>query len=437
MTTAAAPSSTRRVAQPPPVERYSALGWLQKNLFSNWLNVLLTLLSIGLLYVVVPPVIRWLFTTDFSVIPANYRLLMKGRYPNDEVGRLWICLYILGGIVGLSWGVWMKRWQPAFFVTMAIPFLMMLVPFHTVSTRLNWMVVEVWAIGGFLLGRFGPQNVRRWTVWLWVILIPLLLLIIGGEPVRLPEIIQGLGGPAWLRSLLEVVAAFVAAFFSILPLPEPIDPNLWGGLMLSLILSTIGIVFSFPLGVLLALGRQSRLPAIRMLCVIYIEFIRGVPLITLLFMMIVMLPLFLGNASLNINNVIRVLVAITLFSAAYTAENVRGGLQSIPNGQYEAAHALGLSRRQALTYIILPQALRSVIPVLVGQFIGLFKDTTLVALVGLFDLIGIARTILANPDWIGNHQQVFVFVGAVFWVFTYSMSYASRKLEQTLGVGER
>lgn len=421
----------------PPTERYTILGWAQKNLFSSWLNAILTILSLGLLYVAVPPILQWLFGTDFSVIPANFRLLMKGRFPNEELGRLWACLYILGGVIGLSWVVWMKEWQPALFVVFAIPLLMMLVPSYEMTTRLNWMVVEFWAIGGFVLGRFGPKRIHRWTPWLWVILMPLIILIIGGEPAQLPVVIDGLGGPSWLQSIFGVIAAIISAIFSILPLPAPIDANLWGGLMLSLILSVIGIVFSFPLGVLLALGRQSKLPAIRLLCVIYIEFIRGVPLITLLFMMIVMLPLFLGDASLNINSVIRVSVAITLFSAAYTAENVRGGLQSIPTGQYEAAHALGLSTRQSMTYIILPQALRAVIPVLVGQFIGLFKDTTLVALVGLFDLIGIARTVLANPDWIGNHQQVFVFVGAIFWLFTYSMSYASRRLEQALGVGER
>lgn len=436
MATITAPS-TQQTIKAPPSERYSVLGWVQKNLFSSWLNVILTIISLALLFITIPPILQWLFTTDFSVIPANFLLFMKGRYPTDELGRLWICLYILGGVAGLSWGVWMQKWQPAFFVTLAIPLLMMLVPFFTTATRLNWMVVELWAVGGFLIGRYGYQLVQRWIIWLWVLLIPILLLIIGGEPAELPVIVAGLGGPSWLQSILGVLAAFIAAFLSILPLPPPIEPNLWGGLLLSLILSVIGIVFSFPIGVLLALGRQSSLPAIRLLCVLYIEFIRGVPLITLLFMMIVMLPLFLGNASLNINNVIRVSVAITLFSAAYTAENVRGGLQSIPKGQYEAAHALGLSTRQSLTYIILPQALRSVIPVLVGQFIGLFKDTTLVALVGLFDLIGIARTVLANPNWIGNHQQVFVFAGAVFWVFTYSMSYASRRLEQSLGVGER
>ena len=225
-----------------------------------------------------------------------------------------------------------------------------------------------------------------------------------------------------------------------LPLPNPlptVPSTLWGGLLLSLLLAFFGIALSFPLGVLLALGRQSRLPGIRILSVLYIEFIRGVPLISLLFMGQVMLQLFLPDGFPTIDRVLRALVAITLFSAAYTAENVRGGLQSIPRGQHEAAQALGLRGYQTTLFIILPQALRAVIPVLVGQFIGLFKDTSLVALVGLFDLLGIARTILANPDWLGTQQEVYVVIAGLYWIFSYIMSYASRRLEEQLGVGKR
>ena len=212
--------------------------------------------------------------------------------------------------------------------------------------------------------------------------------------------------------------------------------NLWGGLLLSLLLAIFGIVFSFPIGVLLALGRQSKMPAIKTLSVVYIELIRGVPLITLLFMGQLMLPFFLP-AGITIDRVIRATVAIIMFAAAYMAENVRGGLQSIPKGQYEAADAIGLSGWQKMVFIILPQALRAVIPVLVGQFIGLFKDTSLVALVGLLDLLGIARGILANPNYIGRQLEVFAFIALIYWVFSYAMSYGSERLEVALGVGER
>ena len=219
---------------------------------------------------------------------------------------------------------------------------------------------------------------------------------------------------------------------------QPLVPtNLWGGLLLTLILSVFGIVLSFPLGVVLALGRTSHYPAFRVLSVLYIEFIRGVPLITLLFMGQAMLQYFLPPGTPTIDRVIRALVAIVLFSAAYTAENVRGGLQSIPKGQYEAADALGLNGFQRTFYIVLPQALRAVVPVLVGQFIGLFKDTSLVAIVGLFDLLGIGRAILSNPAWLGNHQQIYIFIGLIYWLFCYAMAYASRRLERSLGVGER
>jgi general L-amino acid transport system permease protein len=198
----------------------------------------------------------------------------------------------------------------------------------------------------------------------------------------------------------------------------------------------VGIVFSFPIGVLLALGRQSELPIVRWFCVGFIEIVRGVPLITILFMAQLMLPLFLPSG-VTIDRVLRAMVGITLFSAAYLAENVRGGLQAIPKGQYEAAYALGLNSALSMGLIILPQALRLIIPILVGQFIALFKDTALVAIVGLFDLVGIAKTVLAQPAFLGTHREVYAFISLLYWVFSYAMSYVSIRLEESLGVGKR
>ncbi len=174
----------------------------------------------------------------------------------------------------------------------------------------------------------------------------------------------------------------------------------------------------------------------RTISVVYIEVVRGVPLVTILFMAQVMLPLFLP-AGMTVDRVLRAMVGIVLFSAAYMAENVRGGLQAIPKGQYEASDALGLNGLQKTTLIILPQALRLVIPIIVGQFIALFKDTTLVAIVGLLELLGIGRAVLAQPAFIGLQIEVYIFISAIYWVFSYAMSYASRRLEITLGVGER
>jgi general L-amino acid transport system permease protein len=188
--------------------------------------------------------------------------------------------------------------------------------------------------------------------------------------------------------------------------------------------------------VLLALGRQSELPVIRWFSILYIEVVRGVPLVTVIFMASLVLPLFLpGN--LRIDQAVRALVAFTLFTAAYIAENVRGGLQAIPRGQIEAARALGLHGWLITLFIVLPQALRAVIPANVGQFISLFKDTSLVFVAALLDLFNMGRSILANPEWLGFDGEMVLFIAFVYWVCTYSMAYLSRRLEKILGVGER
>jgi general L-amino acid transport system permease protein len=207
-------------------------------------------------------------------------------------------------------------------------------------------------------------------------------------------------------------------------------------LLLTFLLTVVGIVFSFPLGVLLALGRRSTLPVVRWFSIGYIELVRGVPLITILFMAQLMLPLFLPTG-LTLDRVLRAMIGITLFSAAYLAENVRGGLQSIPKGQFEASFALGLNNTKTMGLIILPQALRLVLPILTGQFIALFKDTALVAIVGLFDLLGIARTVLAQPDFLGLQREVYAFISLLYWTLSYGMSYVSQRLEIALGTGER
>lgn len=215
-----------------------------------------------------------------------------------------------------------------------------------------------------------------------------------------------------------------------------VNTRLWGGLMLTLIISVVAILVSFPLGVLLALGRQSKYPVIRYFCIGYIELIRGVPLITVLFMAEFMLPLFLPGG-LTVDSLVRVTVGFTLFSAAYLAENVRGGLQAVPRGQYEAAYAVGLNTVQTMRRIILPQALRAVIPAIVGQFIGLFKDTSLVAIIGVFDLLSIGRAVLGQQEYRNRQAEIFLFVGLIYFVGASGMSYASRRLETRLGVGQR
>jgi len=218
----------------------------------------------------------------------------------------------------------------------------------------------------------------------------------------------------------------------------PVVPtNVWGGLLVTMLLAIGGITISFPIGVLLALGRRSSLPVVSLFSTVFIEFVRGVPLIGVLFLASIILPLFLP-ADVRIDRLLRALIGMTLFSAAYMAENVRGGLASVPLGQVEASKALGLNGAQITLLVVLPQALRAVIPPIVGQFISLFKDTTLASGVAVLEFLSIGRSILqANPEYIGLQAEVYIFIAAVFWIFSYLMSYASQKIEAALGVGER
>lgn len=210
---------------------------------------------------------------------------------------------------------------------------------------------------------------------------------------------------------------------------EVVPTDKWGGLMLTIVVATVGIVCSFPIGIIIAFGRASNLPIIKSVCVTYVEFIRGVPLITILFMSSIILPLFFPEG-MTFDKLLRALIGITLFQAAYVAEIIRGGLQSIPSGQYEAADAIGLSYWQKMFLVILPQALKVAIPNLVGAFISLLQDTTLVLIIGLFDLLAMVRITAADSTWLGMETEGYVFVTFVFWIFCYGMSRFSQKLEK-------
>jgi general L-amino acid transport system permease protein len=242
-----------------------------------------------------------------------------------------------------------------------------------------------------------------------------------------------LGG--WLL-LFFLIPVLLSGFSQAEFLPK-VETSSWGGLMVTLLLAIGGILISFPIGVLLALGRRSSLPILSGFSTILIEAVRGVPLVSILFMSSIILALFLPP-EVRIDRLVRALLGMALFSAAYTAENVRGGLQSIPQGQYEAAKAVGLNGFQTTIFIILPQALRIVIPAIVGQFISLFKDTTLAVIVAINELLNIGKSILqSNPEYIGLQAEVYIFIAVIFWIFSYLMSFASRQLETALGVGKR
>lgn len=216
----------------------------------------------------------------------------------------------------------------------------------------------------------------------------------------------------------------------------PVDSMKWGGLPLTLLLSIFGLTSAYPLGVILALGRVSKMPLLRLMSVAYIELIRGVPLISLLFMSSIIFPLFLPEG-ITINNILRAQVAIILFTAAYVAEVVRGGLQAMPKGQFEAADAIGLNYAQTMRLIILPQALKIVIPPTVSVLISAFKDTSLVVIIALFDFLMTAKNVIQNPEWMGFSTEMYLFVSLIYFLGCFSMSNFSRKLERELDTDKR
>jgi general L-amino acid transport system permease protein len=288
----------------------------------------------------------------------------------------------------------------------------------------NWAAVTT-NIRLLAVGRYPVAQL--WRMWLalgLVLLQPLLLVAQSMTPEG--KFRQRLQRISWV--LLPV--ALVATLWLLgggLGL-KAVRTSLWGGLTVTLLVALVSVGLAFPFAVILALGRQSQMPVIRWLSTVYIEVVRGLPLIGILFMAQVMLQLMLPG-SWRLDRLLRAIVGLVLFNAAYLAENVRGGLQSIPTGQFEASAALGLGLQQTLSLIVLPQALRLSLPAIVGQFISMFKDTSLLALFSLFELTGIARSILSQPDFLGRNAEVFLFIGLVYWVFCAGMSLVSRRLE--------
>jgi len=392
---------------PPPTVSLGPVEWLRRNLFSTWYNALLTVVLLAVLVPLAAAILRWTLTeARWGVVSSNLRLFLIGQYPFDEAWRIWLSLSLLSVLTALSAGASGGA---------------------TIRTLATWL-----AAGQVLLAVLAAVSGLGPVVSLALVLNAAIIWVVF-LAVRRRAVPGRLIGLGWLASI--PITFVLLQGLRVLPFPI-VTSNLWGGLLLTFLLAIVGIVLAFPFGVLLALGRRSELPAVRFLSTAYIELIRGVPLVTILFMAAVMLPLFLpGNV--RIDQVIRAMVGITLFSAAYVAENVRGGLQAIPTGQIEAAHAIGLNAIQTNRFVVLPQALRSVIPANVGLFISLLKDTTLVTIVGLLELLGIGRAVLAQPQWFGAQLEVYVFIAVVFFILCYTMSQASYRLETALGVGSR
>ncbi len=281
----------------------------------------------------------------------------------------------------------------------------------------------------FMYGRYPVPD--RWRVDLTYVLA-----IAGLVPLMIPRVPGKLWNAIYVIFIFPVIA-FILLIGGMFGLPY-VPTDLWGGLLITLVVASSGIAGAFPLGILLALGRRSKMPIVRWVSVGFIEFVRGVPLITVLFMASVMLPLFLP-AGWTIDKLLRVLILVSFFSAAYLAEVIRGGLQAMPRGQFEAADALGLNYAQKMGLIILPQALKLVIPGIVNSFIGLFKDTSLVLIIGIFDLLGIIQQNQTDAKWFSPSTAMtgYVFAGMVFWIFCFGMSRYSMFVERRLEASDR
>jgi general L-amino acid transport system permease protein len=392
-----------------PPARPGLQRWLRKNLFSNWFNTLLTILSALIIFFTLRGLLMWIFfQANWDPVAQNLRLYAVGTYPIEQIWRVWIILYIVSLLMGVSAGKWGGT-VLTFGRVLGIAYLILaLLPISfenlPIPSRLLLSANLLFLVLGYIVGS-RPFIRASWVLLSWGISFVVTIVLLGGfkNSTALPSVASGL----------------------------------WGGLLLTFLLAIVGIVASFPIGVLLALGRQSKLPVVKALCILFIEVVRGVPLVTILFMTSILLPLFLPE-NIRIDRVLRAMMGMTLFAAAYMAENVRGGLQSIPNGQYEAAKAMGLNNVQTTVLIILPQALRVVIPAIVGQFIALFMDTTLAVIVGLLELLAVGSAILnSNPQWLFYDMEVYGFIAMVFWVFTFSMAYASRRVEEATGLGKR
>ena len=354
--------------RPAPATTVGVLGWLRANLFSSWLNTLLTGGALLLLWRIVPPLLGWaLFDADFSGV--------TGEECTTE---------------GACWA-WLDQ-------------------------RINQ----------FLYGFYPPDAYWRVNVAL-LLLIPAVAYVLFE---KLPYARYG----RWFSVAYPVIAAILlVGGFGI----EVVPTDRFGGFMLNLVAGLAGIALSLPIGILLALGRRSRLPVIRYASITFIEVVRGVPLITLLFVAIIILELFLPPR-VSLDQLIRVMVMITAFASAYMSEVIRGGLQAIPGGQYEAAQAMGLSYWKMMRLVILPQALKIAIPGIVNTFIGLFKDTTLVVTIGLFDILGQARLLQTNPEWIGKvDYETFLIAALFFFVICFSISRYSINLEKRLDTTRR
>ena len=370
------------LAQPAPPTERGAYAWVRKNLVGSAGDVILTILGIAIVAWILPQVINWAF--------------LNAQWTGPD--RTVCTTAAQGGIQPEGW------------------------------TGACWAFVNA-KFGQFMFGTYPVEE--RWRPILVAILFVVLLV-----PMLIPRVPR-----KGLNAILLFVALPIVAFFLLLGgvfgLPV-VETSRWGGLLVTLSLSFVGIAVSLPLGIVLALGRRSKMPIIKWLCIVFIETVRGIPLITVLFFASVMLPLFLP-AGVTFDKYLRALIGVSLFAAAYMAEVVRGGLQAIPKGQYEGADSLGLGYWQKMSLIVLPQALKLVIPGIVNTFIGMFKDTSLVLIISMFDLLGVVKQNFADANWATPQtaKSGLIFAAFVFWLFCFGMSRYSLFVEHRLNAHRR
>ena len=394
------------IATRPARRSGGASKWVRTNLFSNRWNTALTIVTL-----LVGPTITYTLgnfvfvSAEWESVEVNRRLLFLAIYPSGEEWRLWPPVMLFASVAGLGYGLWSRAGIREYVIGSGVAAFVFLFLVEGNTALLTAAMVGL-AIAGYRVGRAARDSridtaARRIAIGSGVAIVPLALLMLNlGDGVR---------------------------------------TTAWGGVMLNLMLATVGIGLGFPLGVLLALGRTSSLKVISFASTAYIEFVRAGPLILWLAMARFVLPDFLPSVGGldDVSLVVRAMMVMAGFSAAYIAEVVRGGLQTIPRGQHEAADAIGLNTFQSTWFIVLPQALRSVIPALVNRFVSLWKDTSLVVVLGFVDLLGAARAIPAQPDFVGRQAEALLFAALIFWSVSFTMSRLSARIERQLGVGVR
>ena len=474
-----------------PISEVGVVGWLRANLFSSTTNTILTLLGIGFIVWIVPPIFRWAFLDAvwegdsreaciapgagacWAFVKAKFAQFMYGRYPIDERWRVDLtAVLLIAGLVPMAIPRAPFKRENILYLLIVFPVVALILLTGgniTFPTGFVWVLafLGLIAVGGIGMAQ-ASESMKAAAIATPIALAAAVIFVVAqmifpAEPVAFGRTIFQIGaiasalvaagaglagilatpgrpglrsaGVVWLAIAgIVVVLLIVAADFGL----TFVETQLWGGLLVTLVVAIVGMVASLPLGILLALGRRSKLPVIRFCSVTFIEFWRGVPLITVLFMASVMLPVFLPPG-LNFDKLLRALIGVALFTSAYMAEAIRGGLQAIPKGQFEAAAAVGLNYAKTMRLIVLPQALKISIPSIVNSFISLFKDTSLVLIIGLFDLLGIVQLNFADANWAspGTPATGYVFAAVIFWAFCFSMSRYSIYTERRLHTGHK